>query len=203
PPTPAPSPSPPLAALLAHTADAVQAVRAGRSLTDALARVPGAARPGTQSLAFHTLRWLGSALAARALMAPKTRGPPVDALLLVSLALLWPRSEPPYAAHTLVDQAVTAARQRQKGSASFVNAVLRRFLREQAAIVEAAERDPVAVHNHPVWWAERLGRDWPAQWEALLAANNRRPPMTLRVNARRADAAGYLERLRAAGLDGE
>src|SRR5205085_5654585 len=46
-------------------------------------------------------------------------------------------------------------------------------------------------------------RDWPAQWPALLAANNRRPPMSLRVNARRADAAGYLARLREAGLDGE
>jgi len=196
------SPSLPLAQLLDHAARAVQAVRAGQSLNDALARVPSEARAGTQALSFHVLRWLGSALAARSQLAPKTPQPAVDALLLTSLALLWPRSEMPYAAHTLVDQAVTAARQRHKASASFVNAVLRRFLRETDTIVATAEQDPVAVHNHPVWWAERLGRDWPEHWEALLAANNQRAPMTLRVNARRGDAIGYLERLRNAGLDG-
>jgi 16S rRNA (cytosine967-C5)-methyltransferase len=191
-----------LARLLDHTADAVQAVRAGRSLNDVLPKVPPDARAGTQALSFHVLRWLGSALGARSLLAPKTPPPAVDALLLTSLALLWPRAESPYAPHTLVDQAVTAARQRHKGSASFVNAVLRRFLREQDEIVSTAEQDPVAVHNHPVWWAQRLGGDWPDRWQELLAANNRRPPMTLRVNARRGDAVGYLERLRNAGFEG-
>ena len=39
----------PLAQLLGHAADAVQAVRAGESLTSALARTPAAARPGTQA----------------------------------------------------------------------------------------------------------------------------------------------------------
>jgi 16S rRNA (cytosine967-C5)-methyltransferase len=203
----------PLARLLAHAADAVQAVRAGQSLNDALARCPAEARPGTQALSFHVLRWLGSALAARHLLATKPPPPAVDALVLSALALLW-RSpaairdgtgdeNPGYAEHTVVDQAVTAARKRHAPSASFVNAVLRRFLRERQAIVEAAERDPVAVHNHPAWWAERLARDWPDCWQALLAANNRRPPMTLRVNARRGDAAGYVGRLQAAGLDGQ
>ncbi|WP_348273456.1 16S rRNA (cytosine(967)-C(5))-methyltransferase RsmB [Piscinibacter sp. XHJ-5] len=194
-----------MARLLGHAADAVQAVRAGQSLNDALARCPADARPGTQALSFHVLRWLGSAMAARQLLARKAPPAAVDALLLSSLALLWPAvdAELPYPPHTLVDQAVTAARQRHGASASFVNAVLRRFLRERDSIVQAAERDPVAVHNHPVWWAERLGRDWPEQWQSLLAANNRRPPMTLRVNARRGDAPGYVRRLQAEGLAGE
>ncbi|MBC8055268.1 MAG: 16S rRNA (cytosine(967)-C(5))-methyltransferase RsmB, partial [Rhizobiales bacterium] len=56
----------PLAELLNHTADAVQAVRAGRSLNTALADCPAAARPGTQALAFHALRWLGAAQVLRA-----------------------------------------------------------------------------------------------------------------------------------------
>ena len=60
-----------LATLLGHAADAVAAVRAGQSLNDALPRVPVAARPGSQALAFHALRWLGSAEAARTLLAPK------------------------------------------------------------------------------------------------------------------------------------
>lgn len=190
----------PLATLLSHTADAVQAVRAGQSLNDALARCPAEARPGTQALSFQVLRWLGCAQAARAWLAPKAPPPPVEALVLSALALLWPGGDAPYPAHTLVDQAVTAARERHKASAPFVNAVLRRFLRERDAIVEAARRDPVAAHNHPAWWVKRLKNDWPDQWQALLEVNNQRAPMTLRVHARRGTAETYLKRLQAEGL---
>ena len=124
-------PSPPLWRLLDQTADALQAVRGGRSLTDVLARCPAELRPGVQALSFHTLRWLGSASEARALLAPKTPAPAVDALLVTALALLWPDETPPYAEHALVDQAVTAVRHRTPPAAGFVNAVLRRFLRER------------------------------------------------------------------------
>ncbi len=194
------TPSLPLARLLGHTADAVQAVRSGQSLNDALARCPADARPGTQALSFHALRWLGSAQAARALLAPKAPPLAVDALLLAAIALLWPADTPAYTDHTLVDQAVTAARLRSKASAPFVNAVLRRFLRERTAIVAAAQRDPVGATNHPVWWVERLQRDWPDQWQAVLAANNQRAPMTLRVNARRSTPQAYVERLAREGI---
>jgi 16S rRNA (cytosine967-C5)-methyltransferase len=191
----------PLARLLNHAADAVQAVRAGQSLNTALATCPAAARPGTQALSFHALRWLGSAQALRAVLAPKAPPPAVDALLLTALALLWPQAEAPYTEHTLVDQAVDAARQRARQSAGFVNAVLRRFLREREALVAAALRDPLARFNHPGWWVDRLKADWPDRWQAILDADNQRPPMTLRVNARRGDAAGYLERLAVRGIE--
>ena len=193
----------PLATLLGHTADAVAAVRAGESLNTALDRCPAAARPGTQALAFHALRWLGSAEAVRRRLAAKAPAAKTDALLLAALALLWPAGEPPYAAHVLVDQAVSAARRRDKGSASFVNAVLRRFLREQDALVESACADPVGRWNHPAWWLARLQADWPERWQAIAEADNTRPPMTLRVNARRATVEGYLAALAGAGLAGE
>ena len=193
-------PSLPLARLLNHTADAVQAVRAGHSLSAALARCPAPARAGTQALSFQVLRRLGAAQAARAALAPKAPPPGTDALLLSALALLWPDAAPAYAEHTLVDQAVTAAQQRPKTNAPFVNAVLRRFLRERETLVDALQADPVARFNHPAWWIERLERDWPGDWQAILAANNAHPPMTLRVNARRSDAAAYVARLEAAGL---
>jgi 16S rRNA (cytosine967-C5)-methyltransferase len=189
-----------LATLLNHTADAVQAVRAGQSLTAALANCPADARPGTQSLSFHVLRWLGSAQALRVQLAPKNPPPAVDALLLTALALLWPQAEAPYAEHTLVNQAVSAARKRAQPSAAFVNAVLRRFLRERDVLVANALRDPVARLNHPVWWIDRLKIDWPNAWQAILEANNLRPPMTLRVNARRSNASTYVARLAELGM---
>jgi 16S rRNA (cytosine967-C5)-methyltransferase len=192
--------SAPLHRLLGQTADAVAAVRAGRSLTEVLAACPPELRGGTQALSFQVLRTLGGAEAALALMAPKAPPPPVSALLVSALALLWPSTEPPpYAEHTLVDQAVTAARLRTPAAANFVNAVLRRFLRERAAVVAEAQRAPVAAHNHPLWWIARVRQDWPAQWQALLAAANRHPPMALRVNARRGTAQDYALRLAAAG----
>ena len=197
---PSPLPSLPLSELLNCTADAVQAVRSGVSLTSALAQCPAAARPGTQALSFEVLRWLGSAIALRRQLAPRVPPPAVDALLLTALALLWPHGTRPYAPHTLVDQAVECARRRARQSASFVNAVLRRCLRERDALVVAALRDPVARHNHPTWWIERLQADWPEQWSQLLCADNQRAPMTLRVNARRSDAVRYVARRAEAGI---
>lgn len=193
----------PLARLLELTADAVQAVRAGRSLTDVLAKSPAASRPAVQALSFHVLRWLGSATELRSLLAPKTPPPKVDALLVCALALLWPGdgtpSALPYAEHTLVDQAVSAARLRVPAAAAFINAVLRRFLREREALVKVVSHTPVGACNHPLWWLERVQRDWPDDWQALLASANQHPPMTLRVNSRHGSGASYQQRLAAAG----
>ena len=188
-----------LAHLLNHAADMVQGVQAGRSLTDLLAEVPAAARPATQALAFEALRRLGGARAARQAMAPKAPPREVEALLVTSLALLWPQPRPPYPDHTLVDQAVHAARRRAPASAAFVNALLRRFVREREALVAAAAHDPVGAFDHPLWWIERLKADWPGVWRTLLEESNRHPPMTLRVNVRRGTPMAYVQRLAAVG----
>ncbi|MFM2342734.1 MAG: rRNA ((967)-C(5))-methyltransferase RsmB [Pseudomonadota bacterium] len=190
----------PLSRLLEHTADALAAVRAGRSLTDVLAKLPPAVRPGTQALSFAVLRRLGGAAAARALLAPRNPPPAVDALLVTALALLWPAAAPLYPDHTLVDQAVTAARRRVPAAAGFINAVLRRFLREREAVVAQAERQPEAAWNHPLWWVQRVQQDWPQAWQALLGQAQRHPPMSLRVNTRRVSRADYAARLAQAGL---
>jgi 16S rRNA (cytosine967-C5)-methyltransferase len=193
--------APPLARLLEHTADAVAAVRAGRSLTAALDAVPADLRPGVLALASDVMRRLGTAQALRERLAPRAPPAALDALLLSALALLLPRDDGsmPYTEHTLVDQAVQAARQRAPASAGFVNAVLRRLLRERTAMLEAVRHQGVAAFNHPLWWIERVRQDWPAQWRELLAANNALPPMVLRVNQRRTSAQAYVKQLEANG----
>ena len=192
--------SPPLSLLLERSAAALQAVRAGRSLNDALAMQPASLRPGVQALTFQALRQLGAVQQVLQGLAPKPPPAAVQALLCVALAWLWP-GQAGYAPHTLVDQAVQAVRRRSPGSAGFVNAVLRRFVRERETLVAQALRVPVAAWNHPAWWIEQLQRDWPTHWQALLAAANRHPPMTLRVNRRRRSGAAYLQRLAEAGID--
>jgi len=199
----APTSSLPLATLLAHTADAVAAVRAGRSLTEALEATPAPARPGTQALAFQALRRLGHAQALRRALVAKAPPAWVDALLLTALALSSATAEggaAAYPPHTLVSQAVEAAKRRAKAHAGLVNAVLRRLLREREALESAAATDAAALWDHPLWWIERLQADWPDDWQRLLRAANRRAPMTLRLNVRRGGVDAYLQRLAEAGI---
>jgi 16S rRNA (cytosine967-C5)-methyltransferase len=187
----------PLWQLLSGCADAVAAVRQGQSLTDALAARKAAERPGVQALSFAVLRRLGTAQALRTRLVPKAPQPWVDALLLSALALACGTE---YNAHTLVDQAVEAAKRRAKPASGLVNAVLRRFLREQADLLAELDDDPVAHFNHPAWWIKRLQKDWPEHWQAILLANQEQPPMTLRANLRHGSTAAYRNRLIEAGL---
>ena len=191
------TPSLPLWQLLSGCADVVAAVRQGQSMTDALAERKAAERPGVQALSFAVMRRLGTAQALRTRLVPKAPQPWVDALLLSALALAC-GSE--YNAHTLVDQAVEAAKRRAKPASGLVNAVLRRFLREQGELLAELDEDPVAHFNHPAWWIQRLQKDWPEHWQAILMANQEQPPMTLRANLRHGSTAAYRARLTEAGL---
>jgi 16S rRNA (cytosine967-C5)-methyltransferase len=195
--------TPPLWRLLQAAADVVAAVIDGQSATAAIGRVEGELRAGAQALAFHALRQLGRAQALRHLLARRAPPPPADALLCTALALCWRESEAPYAVFTLVDQTVEAAKRSSgtRAQASFINACLRRFLRERDALVARTELDPIAYWNHPRWWIERLKQDHPQQWEQILEANNTQPPMTLRVNARKSAVAQYLSKLQRAGIE--
>ncbi|MDP1534261.1 MAG: 16S rRNA (cytosine(967)-C(5))-methyltransferase RsmB, partial [Rubrivivax sp.] len=136
-----------------------------------------------------------------------SRAPPpqADALLCVVLALAWDESRAPYPSFTLVDQAVEAAKRLRatQPQSGFVNACLRRFLRERESLVATSERDPVAVWNHPAWWIAQLRKDHPQHWQQILAADGHHAPMTLRVNVRRTTQADYLAVLAAQGIAAE
>lgn len=197
-----PTAAPPLHELLRHSADAVRRVRDGSSLTDALQAVPQALRPGCQAVSFHVMRWRSAAEAARAALVPKPPAPELDALLICALALLWPPAGAPYAAHTVVDEAVTCARRRAPRSAGFVNAVLRNFLRQADTLVTDLQRREPVRWAHPAWWIERLRRDWPTQAEGIMAAAQRHPPMTLRAQGRAGAGPEAAEALSSGGLGG-
>ena len=194
--------APPLWRQLQLTAGVIQAVVHGASGTAAVEAVPIALRPGVQALSFEVLRALGRAQALRKLLAPRAPPAAADALLCTSLALLWQPNAASYDAFTLVNQSVEAAKKTPaiKAQANFINACLRRFLRERDVLISRTEHDDVARWNHPRWWIERLQADWPERWQAILQANNQHAPMTLRVNTRRASRAQYLAALEAMGL---
>ena len=178
------------------------AVRAGRSMTAALEDIDATLRPGVQALGFHALRQLGRAEALRQQLATRPPPPDADALLCVALALIWTEEGAPYTAHTLVDQAVEAAKRSEdtRHQASFINGCLRRFLRERDSLTAMTGTHPQAVWNHPQWWIDRLRKDHPAQWQAILQANNTRAPLILRVNERKTTQAQYLRELSAINM---
>ena len=190
---------------LQAAARVVQAVRQGSSATPALAAVAPELRAGVQALVFQALRQLGRAEALRTRLAKRPPPPPADALLCTALALGWDPASAPYEPFTLVNQAVEAAK-RDRGTAAqsnFINACLRRFLREREALVAATDAQPVAQWNHPAWWIARLRQDHPQAWQDILRANNSHPPMVLRVNTRKTTPERALQALQAAGIEAE
>jgi 16S rRNA (cytosine967-C5)-methyltransferase len=119
------------------------------------------------------------------------------ALLRIGLLQLTELRTPEHAAvAATVDAAALVGAGQARG---LVNAVLRRFQRERAALEAAARAVPEARFAHPRWLIDALRADYPGEYEEILAANNAPPPLWLRVNLARTTRAAYLEALAAAG----
>jgi len=194
-------------------------IRKGTSGTAAIDAVAPALRPGVQALLFHVLRQLGRAQALRDQLVSRTPAPLADALLCSALALAWDEDVAPYDPHTLVNQTVEAAKKNRntQGQANFLNACLRRFLRERDALVlacdglgadkhgnavkpQVSKHGLVAKWNHPLWWIELLQRDYPEQWQSILETNNQAAPMAVRVNVQRTSREALMVQWEQVGL---
>lgn len=200
----------PLSREIGLAAAAVEALKAGRALPAALdvalagsgprhGPLPATSRAAIRDMAHQAVRRLGLVEALAALL---NRRPPSTRLAALQAVALSQLIDPIRAEAVIVDQAVESARAEPATApaAGFLNATLRRFLRERELLLETARRDPVARWNHPIWWIDQLRHDHPSTWQAVLAQADGPPPMTLRVNRRHGDAAGYLARLAAAGI---
>jgi 16S rRNA (cytosine967-C5)-methyltransferase len=204
---------------LQAVAYALVQIRRGTSGTVALDAVAPALRPGVQALLFHVLRQLGRAQSLRDQLVNRAPAPLPDALLCSALALAWDEQTAPYDPYTLVNQTVESAKKNRKtqGQANFLNACLRRFLRERDALVSASDglsadvqskpvkpalgkNGLVAKWNHPLWWIELLQRDYPEQWQSILEANNHAAPMAVRVNVQRTTREALMMQWQQAGL---
>ncbi|HEU0154106.1 MAG TPA: 16S rRNA (cytosine(967)-C(5))-methyltransferase RsmB [Arenimonas sp.] len=195
--------SPAGAALRARAARVLAAVLGeGRSLKAMLGQaLPNVADPRDRALleaiCFGVLRhrrrydyalsqWLAKPLAARDF--------PVHCLLLAGLAQLDALGLP---AHAAVGATAEATRELGRPPlVGLVNALLRRASREPLP----ASRDPAIASSHPDWLVAALRADWPADAEAVLAANNRPAPMWLRVNPGQLGIDRLMRSLREDGL---
>ena len=195
------------ARLRATAAEIVDAVaKHGRSLDAALRDMEGRVASDDQALlkllCYGTLRrhWRLQALINVYLERPlKAKDSIVTALLATGLYQITETRIPD---HAVVSQTVEAARiLRRPKHASLVNAILRRFLRDNAS--NSLPDVGSAVHDHPEWLTDTLARDWPDDWRDIVAANNERAPMWLRVNPNHGSAVDYQQRLKEQGIEAE
>ena len=166
---------------------------------DSAAASPGRRRSLVQELAYGTLRHWGTldALLRKLATKPLT-DPALGVLIAIALYQIDHTRAPPFA---VVDHAVnTAARIARPAAKALVNALLRRYLREREALQAAVRDDPVALWSYPQWWIDRIRAEYPADWEAILAAGNERPPLALRVNARAIARDAFVAACAAAGI---
>lgn len=181
-------------------------LKQGQSLTAALDTVFKETEPGNeqafiQALCFGVCRYYFQLdfIARQLLNKPlRNKETEIKALVLIGLyQLKYMRVKP----HAAVSETVAAAG-KKPWAKSLLNAVLRKYQREQAAIDTLAEKNQIASTSHPDWLVKQIQASWPEQAEQIIQANNQQPPMVLRVNQARVGRDDYIKQLAAAGIEG-
>ena len=182
---------------------AVSRTLGGRNLTKTLNEIwhthsglNPAQRGAIQDLSYGVFRNLGFLKTILGMLVKKQpKDSQIEALLLVALYQL---NYSQAAKHAVVDHAVGVA---PKFGKPLVNAVLRNFLRQKDALLEAASNSEAAIFNHPKWWIDKLKNQYPADYARILDAGNSRPPMTLRINRRKTTSEAYQALLQENGIE--
>jgi len=159
-------------------------------------------RAFARHLSYGVLRWLSALewISAQLLRKPlRRKDRDIQRLILIGLYQLWKDDG---AAHAAIHETAECARKLGKPWAvSVINAVLRRFQREQTEICAKLETQD-AHFAHPGWLLESLKKDWPDDWEAIATANQQAGALWLRLNCR-FNIPETLEKLNAGGFEVE
>lgn len=154
-----------------------------------------------RNLTYGVLRWLTALewLAGELLTKPlKKREIEVQRLVLLGLQQLWHDHT---ASHAAVNETAECARLLGKPWAvGLINAVLRRFQREQDFFLNKMEQTGKQF-AHPDWLLKEIQKDWPGHWRNIVDSNNRQAPLWLRINRQQADEATLRSDLTGAGFE--
>jgi len=91
--------------------------------------------------------------------------------------------------HAAVSETVAVMKKKQWAK-SLLNAVLRRYLREQDELEAMADKH--VAYAHPDWMIKAIKSDWGRDAKAVFYENNQLPPMALRVNQQLCSRNDYL-----------
>ncbi len=182
-----------------QAAAVIRHVFAGQSLTRALsalrdATLPANSRAAIQDISYGVLRHYGLFSSLLDLLLTRNVKEDLRDHLVVALYQLTFTRAKPYA---VVDSAVEAG----GGARTLINAVLRRYLREKTELLAQARRTEFGAFSYPQWWIDRIKAQYPEQFISILDAGKERPPLTLRVNARRISVTEYLSSLLVTGAE--
>ena len=174
----------------ARAASNIKAILSGRRTTDW-----AAASPNQSSLSleltygcFRHYFSLSEQIEALLTKPMRSQDGDVFGLLLVGAYQLQHTRIPPHAA---LFETVAAAKILGKTWAKgLINAVLRKL----------PHGPPKAATNHPAWLRQRLQHEYGADAPALMAANNARAPLCLRINTSKIDPSAYRGHLDAARI---
>ncbi len=158
-------------------------------------------RGAIQDLSYGVLRFYGQLEAILGRLLKKAlRDKSLHHLLLVCLYQLEYSRAP---SHAVVNQAVATSRtlENGKGMQGLVNAVLRNFMRQRKDLLEQSAQTEVGRYSHPQWWIDKLRVQYPQHYPAILEVDNKRPPMTLRVNQHMISVQNYHKLLDEKGMD--
>ena len=150
-------------------------------------------------LAYGAIRYLGeNQFFIQQLIDKKITNKKIEALLCVALFQLNHDQSTDF---TVVNEAVEAAKLINKSWAgSFVNGVLRNFIRQKEKLQTELKNDEEAFYSYPLWWINLIKQNYPKDWESILLNGNKHPPLTLRINERKTNLKQYEEKLKSEAI---
>ena len=165
------------------------------ALSDATANsnIEARDRAYAQALCFAALRHGFGYQVVIAELVPKPPAPALMALLMIGFADVAALGTAAFAA---VNETVSAARLLGLPyAAGLVNAVMRRFAREHAQLMQnAAAKSAQARSGLPSWLEQSLRAAYPTQMDEMTDALKQAAPMWLRVNPKAGTAEHYWQR---------
>lgn len=171
-----------------------------KSSLSALLPVSGELSAMTKALCFGFCRhYFCLEAIADCLMDKRPKSLDVWVAILMGLYQLQYMRQPDYA----VVQETVALLQliKRTWAKGLVNAILRRFCREQDAILASLALNEAFLYGQPKWLLNNLKTDWPDDWQAIAAANDVHPPMALRINKQKTKTTDYLKALAEIGIE--
>jgi len=154
-----------------------------------------------RNLVYGVLRWLSALewFAAELLAKPlRKRDEDIQRLVLLGIQQLWHDQT---ASHAAINETAECARLLRKAWAvGLINAVLRRFQREQEQLLNKLGRADQRF-AHPEWMLKEIQQNWTEDWQAIVDANNHQAPLWLRINRLKADEAVLTDDLQTAGFE--
>ncbi len=175
-----------------------------KSLTESFNKHLKADMPGrafAKELSYGVLRFYNQlAYVAEGLLTKKMKQKDQDVFILILMGLyqLSAMHLPAYAAVKETVEAVVGLK--KAWAKNLVNAILRSFLRDQEKWRVAIQQEASVCYAHPAWMLSHFKKDWPDAWQAIAENNNKKPPLTLRINLKKISREQYCEKLAAMGL---